>query len=89
MKLVSQDEEKSQKIAVALDNGSEELFRDFELSAFLDHFKLDALEQTLVALAVKEHCRSDLKMKGIYFGSRSRILHQLISINSSRLHNLN
>ncbi|KAL5606284.1 hypothetical protein BROUX41_002699 [Berkeleyomyces rouxiae] len=56
--------DQARKIAEAIETGSEDIFRDFDLSTFMDHFKLDPLEKTILALAFKLGPRSDLKTKG-------------------------
>ncbi len=61
---VAHDEEQAVKIAESVDNSNEDLFRDFDLSTFMEHFKMDALEKTVLALAFKQCSRSDLKTKG-------------------------
>ncbi|RFU35374.1 hypothetical protein B7463_g978, partial [Scytalidium lignicola] len=60
---VSHDEEQARKIAESIETANEDLFRDFDLSTFMEHFKLDALEKTILALAFKVGSRSDLKTK--------------------------
>lgn len=54
------------KIAETIDASEGDLFRDFDLSTFMEHFKLDALAKTLLASAFTHVTRSDLRMKGIY-----------------------
>lgn len=61
---VSQDIHQARKIAESIETANEDIFRDFDLSTFMDHFKLDALEKTILALAFKIGSRSDLKAKG-------------------------
>lgn len=51
------------KIAESVESGTEDIFRDFDLSTFMEHFKLDALTKTLLALAFKMGSRADLKTK--------------------------
>lgn len=57
--------DQARKIAESIETGSEDIFRDFDLSTFMDHFKLDPLEKTILGLAFKLGSRSDLKTKGI------------------------
>ena len=52
------------KIAETIDASEGDLFRDFDLSTFMEHFKLDALAKTLLASAFTHVTRSDLRMKG-------------------------
>lgn len=56
--------EQAKKIATAIETANEDIFRDFDLSTFMEHFKLDALEKTILALAFKTGSRPDLKTKG-------------------------
>ncbi|EGO54084.1 hypothetical protein NEUTE1DRAFT_87125 [Neurospora tetrasperma FGSC 2508] len=63
VKKLSQDFEQSRRIAEAIETGTEDLFRDFDLSTFMEHFKLDAFEKTVLALAFKLGSKPDLKTK--------------------------
>ncbi|KAL3420789.1 CCR4-NOT transcription complex subunit [Phlyctema vagabunda] len=60
---ISHDVDQAGKIAESIETANEDLFRDFDLSTFMEHFKLDALEKTILALAFKTGSRSDLKTK--------------------------
>ncbi|KAK0709555.1 CCR4-Not complex component, Not1-domain-containing protein [Lasiosphaeria miniovina] len=53
----------SRMVAESIETGTEDIFRDFDLSTFMEHFKLDALEKTVLALAFKLGPRSELKTK--------------------------
>lgn len=61
---ISRDVDHAKKIAEAIDTSNEDLFRDFDLSTFMEHFKLDALDKTVLALAFKHSTKQDLKTKG-------------------------
>jgi len=61
---ISQDVDQAAKIAESIETANEDIFRDFDLSTFMDHFRMDALEKTILALAFKQGSRSDLKTKG-------------------------
>ncbi|CAM1502050.1 Fc.00g040340.m01.CDS01 [Cosmosporella sp. VM-42] len=63
MRKIAHDVEQASKIAESIESGTEDIFRDFDLSTFMEHFKLDALEKTLLALAFKLGSRTDLKTK--------------------------
>ncbi|KAM0322329.1 hypothetical protein ACHAQA_009619 [Verticillium albo-atrum] len=63
MRNIAHDVNQATKIAESIDSGTEDIFRDFDLSTFMEHFKLDALEKTILALAFKLGSRSDLKTK--------------------------
>jgi CCR4-NOT transcription complex subunit 1 len=67
MRKVSHDLEQAGKIAESIDTADGDLFRDFDLLTFMDHFSLDALEKTILALAFKAGSRLDLKTKGKSF----------------------
>lgn len=64
MRKISRDPDQANKIAESVDGGTEDIFRDFDLSTFMEHFKLDALEKTLLASAFKAGTRPDLRTKG-------------------------
>jgi CCR4-NOT transcription complex subunit 1 len=58
------DPEYAYKIAEALDTTEGDLFRDFDLSTFLNHFDLNPLSKTSLALAFKNASKVDLRTKG-------------------------
>ena len=64
MHKVSQDIGQAQKIAETVDSSEGDIFRDFDLSTFLDHFKLDPVAKVTLALAFKTANKSDLRAKG-------------------------
>lgn len=66
MQKVSQDKEQAYKIAETVDASEGDIFRDFDLSTFLDHFKLDSVVKISLALAFKTANKSDLRAKGMY-----------------------
>ncbi|KAJ5287541.1 hypothetical protein N7478_003227 [Penicillium angulare] len=63
MQKVSSDIEQSQKIAETVDTSEGDIFRDFDLSTFLDHFRLDPVLKVALALAFKMTNKSDLRAK--------------------------
>ncbi|KAI0142710.1 Not1-domain-containing protein [Xylariaceae sp. FL1272] len=63
MAKISHELDQASKIAESIETANEDIFRDFDLSTFMEHFKLDALEKTILALAFKFGSRSDLKTK--------------------------
>ncbi|KAK4229467.1 CCR4-Not complex component, Not1-domain-containing protein [Podospora fimiseda] len=63
MRKLSREFPQARKIAESIETGTEDIFRDFDLSSFMEHFQLDALEKTLLALAFKLGTRADLKTK--------------------------
>lgn len=67
MQKISQDIDQAQKIAETIDSSEGDIFRDFDLSTFLDHFKLDPVAKIALALAFKTANKSDLRAKGKSF----------------------
>ncbi|PHH73494.1 hypothetical protein CDD82_5460 [Ophiocordyceps australis] len=63
MRKIAHVADQASKIAESIESGTEDIFRDFDLSTFMEHFKLDALEKTILALAFKTATRPDLKTK--------------------------
>lgn len=64
MQKVSQDPEQAHKIADTLDMSEGDIFRDFDLSTFLGHFRLDPISKVALALALKNAAKPDLRSKG-------------------------
>ena len=64
MEKIMQDPEQATRIAEAIDTAEGDIFRDFELSTFIDHFKLNPFAKTLLASAFSHVSRQDLKSKG-------------------------
>jgi len=61
---ITQDPQQAQRIAESIDTPEGDLFRDFDLSTFMEHFKLDPLAKTTLALACKGASKPDLRTKG-------------------------
>jgi CCR4-NOT transcription complex subunit 1 len=59
------DEEHARKIAEIIDSSEGDIYRDFDLSTFLNHFKLDAIGKTILAAAFTHVTRPDLRTKGM------------------------
>lgn len=64
MHKVATDIEQAQKIAETVDTSDGDIFRDFDLSTFLDHFRLDPIVKVSLALAFRMSNKSDLRAKG-------------------------
>ncbi len=65
MQKASQDLEQAQKIADTIDTEDGDIFRDFDLSTFFDHFKLEPVGRTALALALRSvPNKSDIRAKG-------------------------
>ncbi|KAF2198562.1 Not1-domain-containing protein [Delitschia confertaspora ATCC 74209] len=61
---IRQDPQQAPKIAEAIDShDGGDIFRDFDLSTFMAHFKLDPVAKTTLALAFKTASRADLRTK--------------------------
>ena len=82
MQKISHSPKQARQIAESIELGTEDIFRDFDLSTFMEHFKLDALEKSILALAFKLGGRSDLKTKGKFL-LRSRDLYAVVSESAS------
>jgi CCR4-NOT transcription complex subunit 1 len=70
MHKVATDIEQAQKIAETVDTSEGDIFRDFDLSTFLDHFRLDPIVKVALALAFKLTNKSDLRAKGSFLFTR-------------------
>ena len=64
MQKITQDPQQAYKIAEAIDTTEGDLYRDFDLSTFMEHFKLDPVGKTILALACKTTSKPDLRTKG-------------------------
>lgn len=63
---ISHDLDQAGKIAESIETGTDNVFRNFDMSTFMEHFKLDALEKTILALAFKFGSDPNLKTKGMF-----------------------
>jgi CCR4-NOT transcription complex subunit 1 len=64
MRKLSREFAQARRIAESIETGTEDIFRDFDLSGFMEHFKLDAFQKTVLALAFKLGNKPDLRTKG-------------------------
>lgn len=62
---ITQDSEQAPKIAEIIDTSEGDIFRDFDLATFMNHFGLDPLAKTLLASAFMHVSKTDLKAKGM------------------------
>ncbi|KAI9844771.1 MAG: hypothetical protein M1837_005304 [Sclerophora amabilis] len=76
----TRDLDHARKIAETIDSSDGDLFRDFDLSTFMEHFKLDALEKTMLALPFKTAARADLRTKADAILSNN--FHRLLDVLS-------
>lgn len=64
MQKISIEAQQATKIAQALDTSEGDLFRDFDLYALMDHFRLDPVARVTLALACRKVSKVDLRSKG-------------------------
>jgi CCR4-NOT transcription complex subunit 1 len=58
------DPEQPTKVAESIDTNEGDLFRDFDLSGFMNHFELDPVAKTALALACRAANKTDIRTKG-------------------------
>lgn len=63
MNKITQDSGQAQRIAESLDVSDGEVFRDFDLAKFLNHFKLDSYAKTLISSALTHVKTQELRNK--------------------------
>jgi CCR4-NOT transcription complex subunit 1 len=56
--------DQAEKIAASLDTTEGDLFRDLDLAALTEHFKLESLARLSLALALHDASRADVRSKG-------------------------
>lgn len=61
---VTQDRQQAAKIVESVEYGEGEIFRDFDLSTFMDHFKMSPSAKILLASAFRKASKADLRTKG-------------------------
>ncbi|WEW55069.1 CCR4-NOT core subunit cdc39 [Emydomyces testavorans] len=85
MQKVSQDIDQARRIAETIDTSEGDIFRDFDLSTFLEHFKLDPIAKIELILAFKNVSRADLRTKAdaILSNSVPQFLQSLSAISDS------
>ena len=65
MAKISRDSQQAEKIAQSLDTNESELFRDFDLSTFIDHFRLNPVAKVALVLPIRTVSKPDLRSKGM------------------------
>lgn len=65
MDKITQDLEQAPKIAEIIDSSEGDIFKDFDLATFMEHFKLDSIAKTLLASAFRHVTKADLRKKGM------------------------
>lgn len=61
---ILKDPSQASRIADAIDTAEGDIFRDFDLSTFMEHFKMNPFSKTLLASALGSASRLDLRNKG-------------------------
>ena len=64
MQKILRDPSQAQKIAETIDEGDGDLFRDFDLLSFVEHFDLGPIAETILCSAFRNCTRADLRNKG-------------------------
>lgn len=64
MRKIIRDPAQALKIAESIDGGDSEVFRDFDLVRFIQHFRLNPIAQCLLAIAFLDS-KNDLAIKGL------------------------
>lgn len=64
MQKLTIDPDQAAKIAESLDTTDGDLFKDFDLFTFMDHFRLDPIAKMALALACSTASKPDLRTKG-------------------------
>ncbi|KAF2097545.1 Not1-domain-containing protein [Rhizodiscina lignyota] len=63
MQKLRHDPHQAEKIAESIDTTEGDFFRDFDLSTFMEHFKLDPISRFTLALELKDASKPDLRSK--------------------------
>ena len=64
MSKILRDPQKAEAIAKSLDTNESEFFRDFDLSTFIDHFKLSPIAKIALVLPIRLASNPNLRTKG-------------------------
>ena len=64
MEKITKDPAQATKIAETIDTSEGDIFRDFDLVTFMNHFRLDPLAKTLLGSAFLHVSKADLNTKG-------------------------
>ncbi|KAL8949047.1 MAG: hypothetical protein Q9222_004818 [Ikaeria aurantiellina] len=80
MEKIVHDPAQATKIAEIIDTSEGDIYRDFDLATFIDHFKLDPLAKTLLASAFLNVSKTDLNTKaGIILSQNFTSLLQILA----------
>jgi hypothetical protein len=58
------DPQEADNVADSIDTTEGDLFKNFDVSKFMDHFKLDPVAKSMLALSLKNSSKPDLRTKG-------------------------
>jgi CCR4-NOT transcription complex subunit 1 len=58
------DPQEADNVAESIDTTEGDLFKNFDVSKFMDHFKLDPVAKSMLALSLKNASKPDLRTKG-------------------------
>lgn len=61
---IGKDPQQADKVAQSLDTSDGEVFRDFDLSRFVEHFRLPLFAKIALVLACRTVSKADLRSKG-------------------------
>jgi CCR4-NOT transcription complex subunit 1 len=64
MRKVIRDPGQALKIAEAIDGSDGDIFRDFDLITFVEHFNLDPIAESALGFAFRRSNRADVRTKG-------------------------
>jgi CCR4-NOT transcription complex subunit 1 len=64
MQNIRQDPKEADNVAESIDTTEGEMFKNFDVSKFMEHFKLDPVAKCMLALSLKHASKSDLRTKG-------------------------
>lgn len=64
MQKITQERLQASKIAESLDTSEGDIFRDFNLSALVEHFRLDPIAKMALAAACRNASKTELRSKG-------------------------
>lgn len=66
MAKISRDTQQAERVAQSLDTNENEVLRDFDLSTFMDHFRLNSVAKMALALPIRSASKPDLRSKGVF-----------------------
>ena len=66
MQKILQESQQAPNIAEALDTNESDVFRDIDLAALMDHFRLDSIAKVALAVSCRRASKADLRTKGAH-----------------------